>query len=123
MNTVQIQDDDGEWITIGIMDDGALVLNDPDAVQVGDVKTLGLAPVCVEIVVDLEVLQAAWRAAAEAYVRAMLPIAAALGKTMRAAAQAARDTDAYALAPPPPGRRRDRPAWQSPYGPPTRHHR
>lgn len=29
----------------------------------------------------------------------------------------------YALAPPPaPGRRPDRPAWQSPYGPPTRRH-
>ncbi|MFH9215448.1 hypothetical protein [Streptomyces globisporus] len=120
MNTVHIQDGDGEWTAVGTMADDALVLNEPDAVEAGDVKTLALAPVCVEAVIDLEVLQAAWRAAAEAYVRAMLPIAAALAETMRAAAQAARDADAYALAPPPPGRRRDRPAWQSPYGPPTR---
>ncbi|MEU5036584.1 hypothetical protein AB0G48_20895 [Streptomyces rubiginosohelvolus] len=119
MNTVQIQDEDGEWTPVGTMADDALVLNEPDAVEVGDVKTLALAPVSVEVVVDLEVLQAAWRAAAEAYVRAMLPIAAALAQTMRAAAQAA---ETYAPAPP-PGRSRDRPAWQSPYGPPTRHRR
>lgn len=42
-----------------------------------------------------------------------------------AAAAAAQDSGAFALAPPPPARRRpplarDRPAWQSPYGPPTR---
>ncbi|NDZ63590.1 hypothetical protein [Streptomyces cyaneofuscatus] len=118
MNTVHIQNEDGEWTAVGAMADNALVLNQPDT---DDMQTLVFPPVTVEIVVDLEALQAAFRAAAEAYVRAYAPIAAAIIKTMRAAAQAARDADSYALAPPPPGRRRDRPAWQSPYGPPTRH--
>ncbi|MGW5928051.1 hypothetical protein ACWF2L_17645 [Streptomyces anulatus] len=117
MNTVQIQDGDGGWITIGTMADDGLVLNEPDT---DDTKTLALPPMSVEIVVDLEALQTAFRAAAEAYVRAYAPVAAAMVKAVRAAAQAVRDADAYALAPPPSGRRRDRPAWQSPYGPPTR---
>ncbi|MEV6074947.1 hypothetical protein AB0L80_07550 [Streptomyces sp. NPDC052069] len=89
MNTVQIQDGDGGWITIGTMADDGLVLNEPDT---DDTKTLALPPISVEIVVDLEALQAALRSA-----------------TALAAAQL--------------DRRHDRPAWQSPYGPPTRHRR
>ncbi|MZF56915.1 hypothetical protein GTX53_24305 [Streptomyces sp. SID5594] len=116
MNTVWIQDGDGEWTAIGTMADDSLLLNEPDP---GDMKTLTLPPVTVEIVVDPEAFQAALRAAAEAYVRTYVPIAAAIVENLRAAAQAA---EAYNPAPP-PGRRRDRPAWQSPYGPPTRHHR
>ncbi|MFJ9112990.1 hypothetical protein [Streptomyces sp. NPDC102283] len=120
---MQIQGDEGAWVEIGTLADDGIVLDKPGTVEVGDMKTLALVPVSVEIVVDLEALMAAWRAAAEAYVRTFAPVAAAMVKTMHAAVQAARDADAYALAPPPPGRRRDRPAWQSPYGPPTRHRR
>ncbi|MFE3491178.1 hypothetical protein [Streptomyces griseus] len=92
MNTVQIQDEDGERIDIGTMADDALVLDEPDAVEVGDVKVLALLPVSVEILVDLEALQTALRAAT------------ALAETQL-------------------DRRRDRPEWQSPYGPPSRRRR
>lgn len=75
---------------------------------------------------DVESLQAAFRGVVEAYRRVILQIAPGLIKTFReafSAVESTRDPDEYALAPPHPGRRRDRPAWQSPYGPPTRHRR
>lgn len=60
MNTVQIQDGDGGWITIGTMADDELVLNEPDT---DDTNALALPPVSVEIVIDLGALQAALRSA------------------------------------------------------------
>lgn len=55
------------------------------------------------------------------YVEAVGPALQALGATMRRVAEQLRGArqDDYALAPPRP-KPRDRPSWQSPYGPPTR---
>lgn len=54
--------------------------------------------------------------------RAMIPALEAAAAGFRKACAALNQAQ-YALAPPPaPGRRPDRPAWQSPYGPPTRRH-
>ncbi|WP_053913672.1 hypothetical protein [Streptomyces sp. TP-A0875] len=65
-------------------------------------------------------LHTALRQFAAAYVAAAAPALRAISELaarVRAAEQAR--ADEYALAPPPAD---DRPAWQSPYGPPTRRH-
>ncbi|MFE9340849.1 hypothetical protein [Streptomyces sp. NPDC007063] len=72
--------------------------------------------------VDPEAVRAAveqMRAAMRPYVVAIAPAVRALARAVEAAHSAR--PDEYALAPP-PATPRDRPAWQSPYGPP-RHRR
>lgn len=64
----------------------------------------------------------------EPIMRSLRQAADAILPTFKAATNAlaqlaAVTRDQYALAPLPDRRRRDRPAWQSPYGPPVRHHR
>lgn len=115
---------DGEWVEAGILAEGGLVLGEPDA----DDAQMAFPPAAAHMVTDEDVqaLQAAIRAVAMAYRRAFLQIAPELITTFRgvlAAVESARDLDEYVLAPPRPGRRRDRPAWQSPYGPPARRRR
>lgn len=122
---VQIQGADGEWVEIGHVAKGGLVLGEPD---VGDLQPLSpLAPHSVTVTVeDVEALRPGILAVAEAYRRAVLQMAPVLIKTFRqliAAAESAGHRDEYVLAPPRPGRHRDRPAWQSPYGPPARRRR
>ncbi|AZM53316.1 hypothetical protein DMA15_12565 [Streptomyces sp. WAC 01529] len=76
---------------------------------------------------NVEVLIAALRRAAQHWADSVLP--ALLATFRRAAAAAQQPGDAFELVPPrelpPPGRprprrARDRPGWQSPYGPPAR---
>lgn len=68
-----------------------------------------------------ELLTPIWRRITET-IEALIPAIGVAAAGLKQAADAVTQAH-YALAPPPaPGRRRDRPAWQSPYGPPTRHH-
>ncbi|MER5675796.1 hypothetical protein ABT081_02510 [Streptomyces sp. NPDC002238] len=111
---------DGEWVEIGHVAEGGLVLGTPNAEDEPAFPSEAAYTVTTE---DVQALQAAILAVAEAYRRAYLQIVPELITTFRgvlAAVESARDLDEYALAPPRPGRRRDRPAWQSPYGPPAR---
>lgn len=81
---------------------------------------------------DTELVHAEARAATVALLQPLARLVRDTFEAIRPALQAAAAAlneaaaathEAYALAPTPPGRRRDRPAWQTPYGPPTRHHR
>nr|WSS66759.1 hypothetical protein OG284_36675 [Streptomyces sp. NBC_01177] len=119
---VEIKGADGEWVEIGHIAEGSLVLDEP----VADEQELPpFLPSSVTFTPeDAAMFRAVLLTAAEAYRRAFVEVAPALIKVFRQLAAAAESTrDEYALAPPPPGRRRDRPAWQSPYGPPARRRR